>query len=653
MPNSGKFTGSTNLPIEGVEYESPQEGFISSDRMYTLPKLENITEVNWIQGTPVLPDNGVYKRLGSVKETRVSIAVRTNNGSYTAIKPLPHEPVDEHWDKVSLLMKMDGGDGSAVFVDSGPLNIPLTAFGTSRQTSSVKKFGESSYIASDKVSSIRSSVIEPFHFGSEDFTIEFWMKNHVSVGGDSQVILGNWSYGNFGWNVTKANANIIFSYTTTGSNQTFRSFSNVLSALEWRHVAICRHGNTLKLYLNGLEHSSSYTITGSIYPSLAPLSVGNEGPGSLQPYGLASADFDELRITKGVARYTENFTVIDKPFPVHAPFPDYQVIAFPANYGTGNMSRLYDKDLNVIEDVPCPTSAEVPYAFNTSMSRDRKLVAFGTPSMSSQFPVFNYDSWDWVGNPSGGNAVPTDFVNGGFAIFSPTNDILVLLESTSIAVYNTVNWNLIHSSTGNVQSVNIHNAGNPCWSPDGSKLFYITTSSLVRYIDLTDPSNPAFHDVNDTSYSSHAILHTDQYLLSVGGGNMGMRAWGIDNYSGASTILAPSTMPANLKKVIIYSPDKEYIVVGLNNVSEPLCVFEASTMNKIVVGSPPIEDDASSAQGGIDFSPDMKFLFMATTLTGSISKIYKYSVDTWEIVDSFVDPDGTGYGYPSLKVLHK
>lgn len=101
MPNSNKFTSPTNLPISGTDYDSPQEGFISSDRMYKEPKLENLSDVNWITGSPVLPDNGLYDRSTGNKQTKVSIVSRPHNGTYTAIKPIPHEepapPPPEVW----------------------------------------------------------------------------------------------------------------------------------------------------------------------------------------------------------------------------------------------------------------------------------------------------------------------------------------------------------------------------------------------------------------------------------------------------------------------------------------------------------------------------------------------------------------------------
>lgn len=89
MPNSGKFTDPTNQPIEGTEYPSPLKGYISTNKDYKEPKLENISETNWVSGSLILPDNGLYnQKHNTLEETFVSIAYRSNSRLYTAIRLL-------------------------------------------------------------------------------------------------------------------------------------------------------------------------------------------------------------------------------------------------------------------------------------------------------------------------------------------------------------------------------------------------------------------------------------------------------------------------------------------------------------------------------------------------------------------------------------
>ena len=86
------------------------------------------------------------------------------------------------------------------------------------------------------------------------------------------------------------------------------------TANAWQHVAWCRSGTTLRGYTNGIQifstiFSNNLTNTSQVTVGYAPA-----GPGG-NNY-ILNGYIDDLRITKGVARYTANFT------PPTAPFPD-------------------------------------------------------------------------------------------------------------------------------------------------------------------------------------------------------------------------------------------------------------------------------------------------------------------------------------------
>jgi hypothetical protein len=72
----------------------------------------------------------------------------------------------------------------------------------------------------------------------------------------------------------------------------------------WTHLAICKSGATTTLYLNG---TSRVTTTNSPTNSGNPVYIGANIDGG-SPYWPLNGYIDDLRITKGVARYTANFT---------------------------------------------------------------------------------------------------------------------------------------------------------------------------------------------------------------------------------------------------------------------------------------------------------------------------------------------------------
>ena len=80
--------------------------------------------------------------------------------------------------------------------------------------------------------------------------------------------------------------------------------SNAISPNTWYHVAFVRNGNDWALYLNGTAENTR-TVSGSITSSSnGALDIGRRFNGAYFVDGY----MDDLRITKGLARYTSNFT---------------------------------------------------------------------------------------------------------------------------------------------------------------------------------------------------------------------------------------------------------------------------------------------------------------------------------------------------------
>lgn len=72
----------------------------------------------------------------------------------------------------------------------------------------------------------------------------------------------------------------------------------------WGHFALTRVGGIMRIFYNGVLKSSKTSTTGFAIDSIGAA------------YNLFGSQYiDEFRITKGVARYTENFTPPTEPFP--------------------------------------------------------------------------------------------------------------------------------------------------------------------------------------------------------------------------------------------------------------------------------------------------------------------------------------------------
>jgi hypothetical protein len=92
----------------------------------------------------------------------------------------------------------------------------------------------------------------------------------------------------------------------TGSGHTVAGSTTVtLSA--WHHIAMTLSGTTIRVFLDGVSDGSG-TISGSPREDSAALCVGSNNNNAVNGY------IDELRISKGVARWTATFTPPTTPY---------------------------------------------------------------------------------------------------------------------------------------------------------------------------------------------------------------------------------------------------------------------------------------------------------------------------------------------------
>jgi hypothetical protein len=84
-----------------------------------------------------------------------------------------------------------------------------------------------------------------------------------------------------------------------------------LSDGNWHHIAATRSGTDVKLFIDGVQQGSTYTSSQAFTFSNSYIGV----RGDLASGTYYNGYIDDFRITKGVARYTANFTPPTKAFP--------------------------------------------------------------------------------------------------------------------------------------------------------------------------------------------------------------------------------------------------------------------------------------------------------------------------------------------------
>ncbi len=221
---------------------------------------------------------------------------------------------------VVLLIHCDGTNGSTAFADASPYAHGMTVLGPTISTTS-PKFGTGSGDFNSAGARIAlGSPVSDFNLGAGQFTVEAWAYFLSAPTGVQAVVAQFGGSSNLGWFFGLNAGTLAFFYSTTGTDNPSVAGSYAPTTNTWYHLAADRDAsNVLRVYANGAVVASA-TVSATIFPSTQSCLVGNDGnfnrnfPGRL----------DEIRITKGLARYAGAFT------PPTAPFADTSAIATQA-----------------------------------------------------------------------------------------------------------------------------------------------------------------------------------------------------------------------------------------------------------------------------------------------------------------------------------
>lgn len=185
-----------------------------------------------------------------------------------------------------------------------------------------KKFGAGSVNFDGSTGYLTIPNSTDFNFGSGDFTVDwqvFFSSLPASTFPNDQVLFDNINGGD----------GMLVIYDKSGGNERVRFFSNAFdtgnvtwtpSTSTWYHFAIVRSGNNFNFYMNGSSIASGSSSTAFADPATR-LMIGARDSG---PTRWFAGNLDEFRISKGIARWTSNFT------PPAAPYDTGSPIAIPS-----------------------------------------------------------------------------------------------------------------------------------------------------------------------------------------------------------------------------------------------------------------------------------------------------------------------------------
>ena len=225
-----------------------------------------------------------------------------------------------------LMLHMEGGGNS--FTDSAASKT-VTANGDVAQTT-IPYLGSKSAVFDGSGDYLSLADSNDWDFGTGDFTVDFWVK-FASIGANNALFdLGSY------------NANAGFSAYATAGN-TIQIFTNGGSPIyapiwnpstNWHHIAMTRSGTSFRVFVDGTQSGSAVTNSVDIQAGSTGITIG-DSPAGADPFGPGlNGWIDEFRVSKGIARWTANFT------PPSSPYGKVYTVTGTKKFGTA--SGLFD-----------------------------------------------------------------------------------------------------------------------------------------------------------------------------------------------------------------------------------------------------------------------------------------------------------------------
>lgn len=224
---------------------------------------------------------------------------------------------DPNFANVVLLSGFEGADASTTFDDESTSNHTLTAVGNAQIDTAQFKFGASSLLLDGSGDRVTATDHANWDFGSGEFTVEAFVR-FAATETAANYLVSQWNNvdNNRAWGIQYFNNGWHFASTTGGSNATLTTITNAWtqSGGTWFHFACTRDSSgDVRMFIDGTQIGTTQARNVTIYNSTASLLIG--AVISSTPANDFNGHIDELRITKGVARYTSNFTSPTAAFP--------------------------------------------------------------------------------------------------------------------------------------------------------------------------------------------------------------------------------------------------------------------------------------------------------------------------------------------------
>ena len=233
-----------------------------------------------------------YPFHGQMDEVRVSKGIARWTTNFTP--PTAEYSTDAY---TSLLLHLNNN-----IIDSEGTPKTITNHGVTFQPSVINNSFSYYGIFDGSTSYLTVPESSDFDFEDGDFTIDFWL--YQSIANYNTAIIEKFDASRNGWQIVINNVTGAMGIYADDGTVNFLGATPVPVGA-WCHYAIVKFGNIYTIYLNGIADGSQ-TVSYTMGVASTPLRIGSDvRSGGGQWF---AGRLDEVRVSKGIARWTTNFT---------------------------------------------------------------------------------------------------------------------------------------------------------------------------------------------------------------------------------------------------------------------------------------------------------------------------------------------------------